>query len=536
MFRLRTLVPCLLLLLLAGCRAPAPETIPPSPTGVATATPIAEARPTPEEPPTQAATEVPPARPPLPAPTLFETDWDDREPFRDGLIESEQAILDDLPGASVYHLDVALATSMTEMTGKQEIRYTNQEEEPLDEIYFRLYPNLLGGSSTVSALTVNGEAVEPSYELEDSALRLLMDPPLEPEEQVVIALEFEVTIPESSEGNYGSFAFTENILALAHFYPIIAAYDEEGWNIEIPAPSGDLIHADSSFYLVRVTAPAQALVVGSGIQDDKAAAAGSTTHTFTAGPTRDFYLAASDQYEQVSVVVGETTLYSYAPSEMMGAAREALDRAKSAMEVFNAMLGPYPFTEFDMIGTPNLALGIEYPGIVAITTRLYDPTGPMATRPVADITEATVAHEVGHQWFYSTVGNDQLDEPWLDESLVQYITLLYYQSRYGSAGSDGFRSSLTGRWESIGNEEIPIGLPVAGYDEVGYSAIIYGRGPLFFEALAEEMGAEPFGTFLRDYYAQYKFGIATTEGFKELAEEHCACDLTPLFEEWIFEE
>ena len=27
-----------------------------------------------------------------------------------------------------------------------------------------------------------------------------------------------------------------------------------------------------------------------------------------------------------------------------------------------------------------------------------------------------VAHEVGHQWFYNLVGNDQVDQPWLDEA------------------------------------------------------------------------------------------------------------------------
>jgi aminopeptidase N len=54
--------------------------------------------------------------------------------------------------------------------------------------------------------------------------------------------------------------------------------------------------------------------------------------------------------------------------------------------------------------------------------------------------------------------------------------------------------------------------------------------------LAEELGQETFDEFLRDYYDTYKWEISTSESFKELAERHCQCDLTALFEEWVFEE
>ena len=113
--------------------------------------------------------------------------------------------------------------------------------------------------------------------------------------------------------------------------------------------------------------------------------------------------------------------------------------------------------------------------------------------------EATVAHEVGHQWFYGLIGDDQLDDPWLDESLTQFATLQYYQDEYGSEGASGFEASLNGRWRSINYEKIPIGLPVAAYSGQEYSAIVYGRGPLFFVALKERMGAETFDAFIREY-------------------------------------
>ena len=96
-----------------------------------------------------------------------------------------------------------------------------------------------------------------------------------------------------------------------------------------------------------------------------------------------------------------------------------------------------------------------------------------------------IAHEVGHQWFYSTVGNDQLDEPWLDESLTQYVTYLYFLDTYGAQAAEGFRQSFVGRWDRVGMADIPIGMPAGNYDGTEYGAIVYGRGPLFFERLAE---------------------------------------------------
>ena len=148
--------------------------------------------------------------------------------------------------------------------------------------------------------------------------------------------------------------------------------------------------------------------------------------------------------------------------------------------------------------------------------------------------EATIAHEVGHQWFYNLVGNDQLDDPWLDESLTQFATLQYFIDEYGKAGGEGFRQSLESRWDDIGKEEIPVGKPVREYTDSEYSGIVYGRGGLFFEALRDELGQENFDLFMKDYVKDNAWNIATPEKLKAEAEAHCNCDLTPLFKKWIY--
>ena len=72
---------------------------------------------------------------------IFDIPWDDRSAFRAGLIASEQPVLGRLDGASVYHIDLQIADDFVHLDGRQEVRYTNQETEPLGEVYFRLFPN-----------------------------------------------------------------------------------------------------------------------------------------------------------------------------------------------------------------------------------------------------------------------------------------------------------------------------------------------------------------------------------------------------------
>ncbi len=118
------------MLLLAACGgAPPPPVAEPTahPTTVSTPTPV----PTPE------------------ASQPAETPLGDRAIFHQGLIDAEQAAVDQLQDATEYHIDLQISDDLIHLQGKQEVRYSNRENEPLNEIYFRLYPNLVGGEATV---------------------------------------------------------------------------------------------------------------------------------------------------------------------------------------------------------------------------------------------------------------------------------------------------------------------------------------------------------------------------------------------------
>lgn len=445
---------------------------------------------------------------------------------------------DVVSGAPVYHIAIEIAGSLDALSGRQTVTYTNRSGVALDEIYFHLHPNLLDGRITVSDVTVDGAAVETQTSGDnDGLLRLALPSPLAPDVETTIEMAFDVKIATEIGRNYGVLAYFDNILALAHFYPMLSVYDAGGWNTTEAHIQGDLTFSEAGYYQVQVTAPEQLTLVASGVATDgpTTTAEGTQTATYAVGPARDFYLAAGD-FITVSETVDGTTINSYAPAAFKDGAALALEVAAATLRQNNARLSPYPYTELDIVTTPTAALGIEYPGVIVGTLRMYDIEATTAGGfPYRDYLESTTAHEVNHQWFYNLVGNDQLDQPWLDESVTGYNTYRYYAERYGQETGDAYFENFFNRWAGVDEADIPIGLAVADYADDEYVPIVYGRGAVFVRRLEETMGRATFDAFLSDYTARQRWQIATTADFRALAESHCGCDLGPLFAEWVYE-
>ena len=459
---------------------------------------------------------------------MFDGDWADRRPYLANLLPNAQDLLRDPAPWPVYHLDLTIAPDLRQVSGRQELFFTNATGSELGEIVLRLYAALLGGTQSVSELTVNGVAVTPQVDSSGSVLTVPLPLPLQPGEVVVIGLHYRLLVPTTPGANYGILLAEGDSLALAHAYPILAQYENGNWDRRIPPAFGDVVYAAAALFRVRVRAPADLVLVAGGVQTSRAAVDGQAVVEYAAGPVRDFFLAAGGDWAVATAFASGVTVSSYAPAGLAPTASRNAEDAAAALALFSDLLGVYPYSELDVVATPTQALGVEYPGVIVIADRLYDGSG--ATNPLL---ESTVAHEVAHQWFYGLVGSDQLAAPWLDESLTQYMTLRYFRERYGPAAEAGFAQSLTDRWERVDNALVPVGQPVAAFSPAEYGAIVYGRGALFFLALETSMGPELFDAFLRAYVEQGTLGLSTRDDLQATAEATCACDLGPLFAEWI---
>jgi len=424
-------------------------------------------------------------------------------PFSKLWVEDEFAQHPQLAEASRYELRLEISESLTTVAATLRVWFTNRQSEQLSELPFFCYPNLTSGALEVAAVTVAGSPVQPAVRGAGSLLVVPLPVPLRPRAGTEITIEYSLRVPEGAAGEANVFSYTQGVLSLAHAYPMIPA--PRAWDHGPPAPYGDFVTNEVSFYVVRVGVPEDVVVAAPGVELARRSQGGRAEVLFAVGPARELYLAASRDFVVLEEQRGGTMVRSAALRGREEGAQLALEAAHAALESFSGRLGFYPFTTLTVVSAPLRALGMEFPGIIALASRLYDSEAGSDGLPQRVLLEGTLAHEIAHQWFYAGVGTDQLEEPWIDESLAQYAYWLYWRDRYGD-GREAFQE-FEDAWNAIGRAQIPVGMPVAAYSREEYAAIMYGRAPLFLHALAGRMGEERFDLLLSELTRRYEWQL-----------------------------
>jgi hypothetical protein len=495
-----------LLALVNACRVlptPAPAQPTPSPTPTATLTP-----------------------PPPPA-------WQSLDYYRPAMLASSVDDLTLVSSPTLYHIEayVDIAGQPPRVYAIQDVHYTNRSGVPLDSVYFRLWPNRAsyGSTLTFEVVAVDGQEVELDYQTERTAVGLRLAEPLQPGQFMDMHMEYDVTVPLGDAPGYGTFEYQDGILVLSDFFPIAAVYENGAWSLDVVPDFGDPVFAESSLFAVEVTVPSPLVVVTTGSTVDRRQNAdGTVTWISVSGPARTFMVAMSERYQSSSLVVGYVRVNSYYLLEHQRAGEEALGYARDALRAYQQSFAPYPFAEFDVVEAALIGGAMEYPGLILISRAHYEAGGQYL--------EFLVAHEVAHQWWYNVVGNDQINVPWLDESLTNFSTFYYYESTYGRDRAElALQTYVARSYEQLkksGRDGV-VNQPVKAFEPSEYGPLVYGKGALFFHALREEIGDETMLKVLQAYYQDRKYKLATPDDLMRVAEQVSGRDLDALYEEWI---
>lgn len=444
--------------------------------------------------------------------------------------QADIAAFPDIPQITIV-ASLNITDQQASIIGNMQVLYTNLSPDTLSEIVFRLYPNYpsYGGQAAVSNILVNGTTVTPEIDPTASIVSIPLPTPLLPSEQTMVTMDFTSTVFAEQTVLYAQYSYLGGNLALPNFFPLLSVYKTGvGWWRNVAHPQGDAVYSATANFDVTLTAPAKWILIASGTRIENTENADQTrTHHYVAPLMRDFALMASTQYETVSGEQDGIAIDVHYFSGGDEAANTALRFAEDAVRIFNAHFGEYPFAELDVVETRTVAGGIEYPGLVVVQSESWNTQDLYL--------EIVTVHEVAHQWWYSLVGNDQTRDPWLDESLAQYSTTLYFGEVYGPDFQQGFFDSYSDSWQNFSaeNGDKVIGLAPSDYEGGAYFSFVYAKGPLFFKFLADTYGQAALVQGLSAYFAGYRYQIATPTDLQTVLEASLGQELDKWFLEWV---
>ena len=379
----------------------------------------------------------------------------------------------------------------------------------------------------IGPIRVDGDRGRSSLRADDTSLVIPLEEPLVPETDVTIEMTFDVEIP-AKESGYALFGYSQGIWSLPDAYPLLAVYDGSTWHEEIAPSHGDAVFAGAADYDVTLTLPATLTLVTTGsVISETLDATGQRVYQIAGGPLREFAWLASADYELAETTAYGTVLRSYYLPGDEAAGQATLNISAAALRSYEDAFGPYPYREMVVAEAPLLHFGMEFSGLNLIGLDLY--------REQRAELENRVVHEIAHQWWYSQVGNDQVNTPWLDEGLAEYSMAIYYTQVYGEARTN---TLINQRWlvpyqVAVENEYDAVVHQPSSAFSWDYEVIVYAKAALFFNAVHQQLGDDLFSAVLREYVEQFRWDIATPDDFLRVAESVSGRDLDVLYNRWI---
>ncbi|MES2177158.1 MAG: M1 family aminopeptidase [Gemmatimonadota bacterium] len=176
----------------------------------------------------------------------------------------------------------------------------------------------------------------------------------------------------------------------------------------------------------------------------------------------------------------------------------------------------FPFQKFDLVLCPAFPFGgMEHPGAVFYNEESFI----YRERPTLSQTlgrEATIFHEVAHQWFGDYATMRWFDDLWLKEGFATYLAAVmqsaltpsanawktfYLRNKPAAYGVDASEGT-TPVWQRLGNLD---------QAKSNYGAIVYNKAPGILKQLNFLVGDSAFRDGLRSYLREHPYGNATWE-------------------------
>ncbi len=428
-----------------------------------------------------------------------------------------------------YDINMTYDDETHAISAKQEVLFLPPRNMTENYVLFRLYANGMCADNDaidISSVKINRQSAE--YEIcgkDNTLLKIFCAPS---HELLGVAFEYEVRLPNSpSRLGYG-----DECASLCFFYPSLAVYDD-GWRQDEFSNVGDPFLSECADFYVSLTMDASLKAAVSGKTE--------TVSVFEKdGKSYKTLEVCAENIRDLGLVVGDfssLTTTVRMPSENVSvsyfylsdpAPNDTLIRVAQSIERFSDAFGEFPYPAFCVAECPlDGAGGMEYGAFATLSPASLDVYLDAAT------------HETAHQWWYSAVGNDQLNNAWLDEGLSEFCTYYFYKLNGAPSRFLSAMSNISASYGDFASVMRPVGFdasmarPLSAYSSNGeYVAVAYQKGALLFENILSVVGEKKFLAAMKNYYSSNKFSFATAESLASAFKTQ-GFDIAPLLNGWI---
>ena len=214
---------------------------------------------------------------------------------------------------------------------------------------------------------------------------------------------------------------------------------------------------------------------------------------------------------------------NYVLPEHLATAQANLPRTIDMLTIYSARYGLYPFinekyghSEFGWSG------GMEHQTM----TSIGGGSNPFS--------ESIVAHELAHMWFGDMITCANWPNIWLNEGFATYSVAVYYEGKYGVSNYNSYMNSqMSSARSAVGTVYVQ---DTSSTGTLFNSNLVYAKGATVLHMLRHVLGDSIFFRSLRAYAydPRFRYGVATTENFKEVCETVSGDSLRYFFNEWIY--
>ncbi|MFC1732265.1 M1 family metallopeptidase [candidate division KSB1 bacterium] len=477
------------------------------------------------------------------------------------------------PRNANYTINVILDADRKQLIGSERISWRNISTVSTSELHFHLYWNAFMSNST-SLARENGGMLPGNPEMEEdfgfteitklsilngpeitssiqfispddgniqdrTVCKVMLPGQVAPGETIELELEFRAKIPRVllRAGYAREFVFA------AQWFPKIGVFESGSWNCHQYHLNSEF-YADYGVYNVNITVPNDYIVGATGELINKVRNPNTTTFTYFQEDVHDFAWVADTQFIEFTGTFEHDSLSNVHLTLLIQPDHEAqaerhLNAAKAALKYYGEWYGEYPYSTLTIVDAPydaDAANGMEYPTLITAGTSWIAPAKYLQP-------ESVIVHEFGHQYWYGLVGNNEFEEPWLDEGITSYVQAKILKEHFGSnvrlfkVGGVPFYGEtfyviddipLIAYWGVIQVDSrlrrlrnylnLPNADPIRSsswevLNSLSYSNAAYNKPALMLGTLENLIGEEMMRTVLMTYLQNWKFDHPSSSDF-----------------------